>query len=388
MTVAGAARIVGAQAGAPPGEVQRFVSVLDDDRPVLGLTIEDFIVEEDGQRREILRVDPASVPLDVAILVDAGMAAQRNIGHIRQALTTLVRSLAGHDVALYAFANQRRTVVPFTRSTEQLIRETSTFAGFAESSTYLLEAMLETAADLQRRAPQRPAMIVLTGQDRGTDDLAVRGLALNNNRLTPDAARDRSADDVVNALRDAGVVVNTVATQTLDVTANFRDFRSSGLTSITSGTGSFRWMQENRERERVIDQAPSETGGRLYKVSSTQGIEERMVRIADELTNQYLLTYARPDELVPPDDDEIEVDTVEDDYTVRSLPSLVYIPYVAPTVYVLDGTVVEPDMVYHHSPDCPGFGGLGGQNAVSVPLDALGSNGRFCPYCPERPPSE
>jgi hypothetical protein len=141
-------------------------------------------------------------------------------------------------------------------------------------------------------------------------------------------------------------------------------------------------MQENREREQVIDQAPTETGGRLYKVSSTSGIEERMVRIADELINQYLVTYARPGMLVPPE--QIEIDTVENDYTVRSARSITYIPYVPAMVYVLDGTVVESNMVYHHSPECPGFGGLGGQHAVPVTLDALGPNGQFCPYCPEK----
>ena len=212
-------------------------------------------------------------------------------------------------------------------------------------------------------------------------DMAIRGTGFTNTRLTPDTARDRNAAGVVEELRRTGVVVNAVVTTRIGP-IGFTDPRSGGLATITSGAGGFRWLQENRERERVLDKAPTDTGGRLYKVSSTSGIAARLVRIADELLNQYLVTYARPEMLVPPE--ETKVDVIDDDLTVRSTPNRAFIHEVPTTVYVLGGTIVEPDMVYHHSPDCPGFGGLGGQNAVAVPLDALGENGNFCPYCPHR----
>ena len=53
-----------------------------------------------------------------------------------------------------------------------------------------------------------------------------------------------------------------------------------------------------------------------------------------------------------------------------------------------DGRLVDPDMVYHHSPDCPGLGGVGAGQTVAVSLDALGSNGQFCPYCPKKEDQE
>ena len=370
-----------ARAQSAAGQFQRFVSVLDDDRPVLGLGVEDFVVEEDGVRREVLRVEPAAVPFDLAILVDEGMVASSNLSHVREALTTFVQVMAGHDVSLFSFGNQRRTVVPFTKNTQRLTQATRTFAGFPESSAYLLEAMLETAHDLARRQSQRPALVVFTRTDRGIGDMAIRGPGFSVTRLTPDAARDRTADGVVEELLRTGVVVNAVVTTRFEP-LGFTDSRSDGLATITSGAGGFRWLQENRERERVLDKAPTDTGGLLYKVSSTSGIAERLVRIADELLNQYLVTYARPEMLVPPE--ETRVDVIDDDLTVRSTPNRLFIHEVPTTVYVLDGTIVEPNMVYHHSPDCPGFGGLGGQNAVAVRLDALGENGSFCPFCPHR----
>lgn len=363
-------------------QIQRFVSVLEDDRPVLGLTVEDFVVEEDGQRREVLRVEPAAVPLEVAVLVDDGMVASSNLGHVREALTNFVQALVGHDVALYSFGNQRRTVVPFTKNTALLTEATTQFAGFSESSAYLIDAIQQTALDLARRGAQRPALVLLTGEERGTGDTAIRGSSHRGSRLTPDAARDRDAEAVIAGLVGLGVVVNAVVTRSLTAFAGFTDDRSSRLSTVTSGAGAFRWMQENRERERLIDQAPSRSGGRLYNVSSTSGIDERLVRIADELLNQYLVTYSRPPRSDVPKD--IVVDAVDRDLTVRSAPSLEFIPYVSETVYVLDGTIVEPDMVFHHAPDCPGLGGLGGQNAVPVSLDALGDLGTHCPYCPNR----
>ena len=52
------------------GEAQVYVAALRNDRPVSGLGPDDFRIEEDGDRREVLRVEPAIVGFDLAVLVD------------------------------------------------------------------------------------------------------------------------------------------------------------------------------------------------------------------------------------------------------------------------------------------------------------------------------
>ena len=56
-----------------------YASVLDAaGAPVLDLGPSDFIVREDNLAREILKVEPATTPMQVALMVDTSTAASRN----------------------------------------------------------------------------------------------------------------------------------------------------------------------------------------------------------------------------------------------------------------------------------------------------------------------
>ena len=360
------------------GEAQAYVAVLRRDRPVMGLGPADFRVEEDGDRREVLRVEPAMVGFDVALLVDDSMVASNNIVHVREALVSFVEALRGHRVSLIAFGDQRQTLVDYTTDTGLLRTAAERFSGFSETSAYLVAAVDEAARELAARRSMRPAIVLLTTEGRGMEDMSIRGTGLPaRGRSTPDAGRDQDAEAVVDRLWSYGVVMHAVALTSLR-SVGFADFgRGNGLATITSGAGAFRWMQENRERERMLDKGPSDTGGRLYKVSSTSGIAERLRRVAAELNGQYLVTYHRPALDEPPEELRVRVDRRR--LSVRATPVRSHIP--PATVFVVGG-VVGGETVYHHSPACRGIPrGLVGQT-VPVPLAALGSTGRMCPHCP------
>ena len=361
------------------GEAQAYVAALRRDRPVMGLGPADFRVEEDGDRREVLRVEPATAAFNVALLVDDSMVASNNIVHIREALVSFVEALRGHRISLIAFGDQRQTVVDYTADTALLRQAAERFSGFSETSAYMVAAVDETAAELAVPAgPCGPRLFFLTTEGRGMQDMSIRGIGLPaRGRSTPDASRDQDAEAVVNRLWSYGVVMHAVALTSLR-SVGFSDFgRSNGLATVTSGAGAFRWMQENRERERMLDQGPSDSGGRLYKVSSTSGIAERLRRIATEMNGQYLVTYHRPALDEPPE--EVRVRVNQRRVTARATPVRYYIP--PATVYVAGGVVGE-QTVYHHSPACHGLSpGQIGQT-IPVPLAALGSTGRMCPYCP------
>ena len=361
------------------GEAQAYVAALSRDRPVMGLGPADFRVEEDGDRREVLRVEPATAAFNVALLVDDSMVASNNIVHIREALVSFVEAMRGHRISLIAFGDQRQTIVDYTADTALLGQAAGRFSGFSETSAYMVAAVDETAGELAARRAMRPAIVLLTTEGRGMQDLAIRGIGLPaRGRSTPDASRDQDADAVADRLWSYGVVMHAVALTSLR-SVGFADFgRSNGLATITSGAGAFRWMQENRERERMLDKGPSDSGGRLYKVSSTSGIAERLRRIATEMNGQYLVTYHRPALDEPPEELRVRVNRRRT--TVRATPVRYYLP--PATVFVADGVVVGEETVYHHSPACQGLapGQIG--RTIPVPLAALGATGRMCPYCP------
>ena len=360
------------------GEAQVYVAALRGDRPVMGLGPADFRIEEDGDRREVLRVEPATVAFNVALLVDDSMVASNNIVHVRQALVSFVEAMRGHRVSLIAFGDQRQTIIDYTADTALLRQAAERFSGFSETSAYLVAAVDETAGELAGRGAMRPAIVLLTTEGRGMQDMSIRGIGLPaRGRSTPGASRDQDAEAVAGRLRGYGVVMHAVALTRLR-SIGFSDVgRSNGLATITSGAGAFRWMQENRERERMLDKGPNDSGGRLYKVSSTSGIAERLRRIATELNSQYLVTYHRPALDEPPEEVRVRVDRRRT--TVRATPARYYIP--PATVFVVGGVVGE-GTVYHHSPACRGLapGQIG--RTIPVPLAALGSVGRMCPHCP------
>ncbi len=372
------ARVTSSAQALEGGEAQVYVAALRRDRPVMGLGPPDFRIEEDGDRREVLRVEPATAAFNVALLVDDSMVASNSIVHIREALVSFVEAMRGHRISLIAFGDQRQTIVDYTADTGLLRQAANRFSGFSETSAYMVAAVDETAGELAVRRAMRPAIVLLTTEGRGMQDMSIRGIGLPaRGRSTPDASRDQDAEAVVNRLWSYGVVMHAVALTSLR-SVGFSDFgRSNGLATITSGAGAFRWMQENRERERMLDQGPSDSGGRLYKVSSTSGIAERLRRIATEMNGQYLVTYHRPALDEPPE--EVRVRVNQRRVTARATPVRYYIP--PATVYVAGGVVGE-QTVYHHSPACQGLSpGQIGQT-IPVPLAALGSTGRMCPYCP------
>src|SRR5689334_12440942 len=64
-----------------------YVSVVDQDgAPIADVTPSDVVVKEDNLTREVLRVVPATEPMQIALLVDTSQAASDHIAHIRQAL--------------------------------------------------------------------------------------------------------------------------------------------------------------------------------------------------------------------------------------------------------------------------------------------------------------
>src|SRR5688572_24881916 len=84
-----------------------FVSAVDaKGEPVDGLGPDAFIVRENNQRREILRVSRATEPIDIAILVDNSAAASDEIIFLREAISKFITAMtAGSRIALIGLAD-------------------------------------------------------------------------------------------------------------------------------------------------------------------------------------------------------------------------------------------------------------------------------------------
>ena len=83
----------------------------------------------------------------------------------------------------------------------------------------------------------------------------------------------------------------------------------------------FRFTKSASERAFIFSDGTEQTGGRYDNVLAPSALGARLKQVADELTHQYLVTYARPQSLIPPE--RVKITAKRQDLTVRGTPAKV-----------------------------------------------------------------
>lgn len=288
--LAAATALAVAVGGARAQSVERrmIVTVLDgDDNPVGNLAARDLVVREDGAAREVLRVEPAGAERQIAVLVDTSEAAARATRDFRAGLSAFFEAMHdGNEISLISFGGPPRILVGSTGSLSRLQDGLGDVFGFAGSAAYLLDAMAQAAEGFTRREAARPILMALTTE--GVDYSNVR------------------AREVFERVQESGAAVYTLL-----VAGRGRARADPGLLGV-------RRQQEEMERNLVLERGPRDSGGRSEIVLTSIAVENALLGFATELRNQFLVTYARPDALIPPE--RIEVAVNRAGLTARGTP--------------------------------------------------------------------
>ena len=228
--------------------------------PVLDLTAKDFIVREDGQAREVLRVQRDTDPLQIALLVDNSAAMRDRVTHIRRAATAFVDATReGVQVALITLAERPTIAVPYTPERAPLHRAIDKMFAY-DAGNYLLDGIAETSQGLSKRKMWRSAIAVITG-------------------LGPEMSY-RQYTEVLRFFREGGAALHVL--------------------QVGGSIG-------GRGREIVLSRGTEETGGRYEQILQITALELKARQLGIELSNQYRVVYARPERLVPPKQTEVSV---------------------------------------------------------------------------------
>ena len=257
----------GVRVGAQAIQRSMYVSVVNDAGvPVPDLGPSDFVVREDGTAREVLRVVPAVDPMQIALLVDTSQTARNSIADIRRALPPFVTALtnpnengAKNEVALIAFGERPTIFTDYTTSSADLQKGINRIWSQQGSGAYLLDALLEVTQGFKKREATRPVIVAI----------AEEGPELSY----------RHYEQVLDAIRAAGAPVYV-----LMVGSPWNDLSDEG-----------------RSRSIVLDRGPTESGGQRDQVLASNALPDRLKLLANQLTHQYRLTYARPQSLIPPE---------------------------------------------------------------------------------------
>ena len=252
------------------------------------------MVREDDARREVLRVSQDTGARQIALLVDTSEAACSAVSNFRSAVRAFIEMMhQGNEISIISYGGPPRILMESTSTLSRLQDGVGRIFAYSGSAAYLLDAMSETTKGLLRREAPRPVTVVLTTE--GLDHSHV------------DSGR------VLRAVEEASIAVYTVVlTGTAPDTATVFSQPNPGF--LDAGLLA-RWRIE---RDLALSRGPMVSGGRRRDLLTSMAAERSLREVANELRNQYLVSYSRPDTLIPPD--QIEVDVTREGLVVRGTP--------------------------------------------------------------------
>ena len=208
--------------------------------------------------------------------VDGRLIAQHGLPQmIRDGVHKFVNTLSGKaEIALVTFGERPTIQVDYTQDTKKLNDAADRLFPRTGAGSYLLDALVEVSKGLQKREAKRPVIAVLMLED----------VEFSN----------RYYKQVVEELDKSRAALHVIA--------------------IGQPSGNAR--DEIRNRSQTIAEGTERTGGRRDQVLAISATEEKMGQLANELLNQYLVTYARPDTLIPPE--KISVSVTGEGLTARA----------------------------------------------------------------------
>lgn len=232
--------------------------------PIIGLTTDDFVVQEGTARCDVVAATPANYP--VAVLLDTSQAARTEFTQLRKAVRQLVTRLSGRDVALYTFGDRALRVVDFTRDTTRLERAVDQSFALPDGESHVLDAIIEAGKDLARREPAVAMIVVVSA---GANDQSSR---------TP-----REVFEPVLASRSIVHVVE------------MRSIRASGRLGNVRGRRNFtsdRAAEAALGLQEILQGLVDRTRGDYDRVFAASGYLSSLDRLQGRLAAELVLEYA------------------------------------------------------------------------------------------------
>ena len=250
--------------GEAPAHAQRtgqlFVTVTDQaGEPVVGLTADSFLIDEDGVAMTVVMADPGTTPMKVALLIDNSepIASSFALSSLRNGVTAFLEELPPqHEVGFFTIAGNVMRLVDFTTDRDALLDEADRISN-GRGGAKMIEGVIET---WDRRFEDDDAWPVMV-------------LVLTDG---PESSRNVNPDefnDFVTHLIARGAMVHTVLLET----------RGGGLQTQLS-------MNLSRN-----------TGGLHRSINSPTALVDALRQLAtrmgshfDDMSTRYRLVYERP----------------------------------------------------------------------------------------------
>lgn len=283
-------------------EVLLNVTVFDSfGRQATDLKKEDFVIAEDMQRQDISSFQVGSVPVNVAMLLDASGSVIGEIGSLKDSAMNFLSALDAQDkVSVIEFHTNNELLQDWTSNAEDVRHAISwrykpgmvrTSSGNTQyGSTALYDSIYLAAEEQLTKVEGRRAVIILTDGD--------------------DTSSKVNFKQALAAVIRTGAVVYVISkAQQLLKAMNSTLFKDGAA------------VKSLENAERVMTELCKKTGGQLYSPMKDEEMKEVYAKIARELKNQYIITYVPKNEKRDGSLRSVKVFLARGGYTVRTRDS-------------------------------------------------------------------
>jgi VWFA-related protein len=240
-----------------PGEKAALVTVVAEaGTPIRDLKAGDFIVKEDGKKREVVSAQLSDDPLSVVLVLDTSqspLGAPRSPQDLRNATAAFVKSIRAVNptagIALVRCGGAAVTTIDFTSKDSDLEATISKLYPDQQSNAVLLEALEASSKKLGERPAPRRALV---------------SVDFNSSESSNDHMVQQAADSITNS----GATLWAVS------------IRGTGPTSAN--------------REEVLNKMTKASGGKRFSSIDSTGLEALLKTVAATITSQYVVTFTHP----------------------------------------------------------------------------------------------
>ncbi|MBL8207371.1 MAG: VWA domain-containing protein [Blastocatellia bacterium] len=254
-------------------------------RFINGLQKSDFTLQEDGQVQDIDDFSNETSPFSVALLIDLSLSTKNKLEDIKRTAIDFVKLLQPRDkVLVVAFDEKVQFIGNFTGEQKTLEKQIKALKTSYLTSVY--DALDQTIRERLFKVDGRKAIVVLSdGVDTGS--------------------KRATYDSVLELITRTGIVTYTIRYETRN-DGGIKNIKPEDLPSLKSPflnrfTNNFQQPRGTYEKQRPKDrdlrgieflqELADRSGARYLRSESVIGTALALQLVANELRNQYTLTY-------------------------------------------------------------------------------------------------